>query len=146
MTPALIMLVIPGLPSYNGVEVYYLKGVIGLPIVISFRDRWYIFFFWKWAHWWRHRHRLDRFRFQNFQSPVLMCTYHTLFLWRNQKYYPRIITKHSSLTSTVIKTMKLVNCLFVELSFYGPVNPLCTFFCPTLTTALLESVEGREWP
>ena len=25
--------------SYNGVEVYYLKGVIGLPIVISFRDR-----------------------------------------------------------------------------------------------------------
>ena len=52
MTPALIMLVIPGLPSYNGVEVYYLKGVIGLPIVISFRDRGYIhifflFFFWK---------------------------------------------------------------------------------------------------
>ena len=36
-TPALIMLVV--LPSYNGVEVYYLKGVIGLPIVISFRDR-----------------------------------------------------------------------------------------------------------
>ena len=35
----LIMLVIPGLPLYNGVEVYYLKGVIGLPIVISFRDR-----------------------------------------------------------------------------------------------------------
>ena len=25
-------------PSYNGVEVFYLKGVIGLPIVISFRD------------------------------------------------------------------------------------------------------------
>ena len=70
MTPALIMLVIPGLPSYNAVEVYYLKGVIGLPIVISFRDRWYIhIFFWKWAHWWRHRHRLDRFRFQNFLSP-----------------------------------------------------------------------------
>ena len=69
MTPALIMLVIPGLPSYNGVEVYYLKGVIGLPIVISFRDRWYIhIFFGKWAHWWRHRHWLDRFRFQNFQS------------------------------------------------------------------------------
>ena len=47
MTPALIMLIVPGLPSYNGVEVYYLKGVIGLPIVISFRDRWYthIFFF-----------------------------------------------------------------------------------------------------
>ena len=42
MTPALIMLVIPGLPLYKGVEVYYLKGVIGLPIVISFRDRWYI--------------------------------------------------------------------------------------------------------
>ena len=39
MTPALLMLVIPGLPSYNGVEVYYSKGVIGLPIVISFRDR-----------------------------------------------------------------------------------------------------------
>ena len=31
-------------PSYNGIEVYYLRGVIGLPIVISFRDRWYIFF------------------------------------------------------------------------------------------------------
>ena len=31
MTPALIMLVIPGLPSYNGVEVNYLKGLIGLP-------------------------------------------------------------------------------------------------------------------
>ena len=45
MTPALIMLVIPGLPSYKGVEVYYLKGVIGLPIVISFRDRWYIHIF-----------------------------------------------------------------------------------------------------
>ena len=45
MTPALIMLVIPGLPSYNGVEVYYLKGVIGLPIVISFRDRWCIHIF-----------------------------------------------------------------------------------------------------
>ena len=45
MTPALNMLVIPGLPSYNGVEVYYLKGVIGLPIVISFRDRWYILIF-----------------------------------------------------------------------------------------------------
>ena len=74
MTPALIMLVVPGLPSYNGAEVYYLKGVIGLPIVISFRDRWYthiFFFFWKWAHWWRHRHRLDRFRFKNFQSPGL---------------------------------------------------------------------------
>ena len=27
------------------VEVYYLKGVIGLPIVISFRDRWYYIFF-----------------------------------------------------------------------------------------------------
>ena len=70
---SLIMLVIPGLPLYNGVEVYYLKGVIGMPIVISFRDRWYIhifFFFWKWAHWWRHCHRLDRFRFQNFQSPA----------------------------------------------------------------------------
>ena len=38
MMPALIMLVIPGLLSYNGAEVYYLKGVIGLPIVISFRD------------------------------------------------------------------------------------------------------------
>ena len=71
MTPALIMLVVPGLPSYNGAEVYYLKGVIGLPIVISFRDRWYThIFFWKWAHWWRHRHRLDRFIFQNFQSPA----------------------------------------------------------------------------
>ena len=34
MTPALIMLVVPGLPSYNGAEVYYLKGVIGLPIVV----------------------------------------------------------------------------------------------------------------
>ena len=48
MTPALIILVIPGLPSFNGVEVYYLKGVIGLPIVISFRDRviyTYFFFF-----------------------------------------------------------------------------------------------------
>ena len=45
MTPALIMLVIPGLPSYNGVEVYHLKGVIGLPIVISFRDRRYIHIF-----------------------------------------------------------------------------------------------------
>ena len=40
------MLVIPGLPSYNGVEVYYLKGIIELPIVISFRDRcYYIYFF-----------------------------------------------------------------------------------------------------
>ena len=40
------MLVIPGLPSYNGVEVYYLKGVIGLPTVISFRDIYiYIFYF-----------------------------------------------------------------------------------------------------
>ena len=45
MTPALIMLVIPGLPSYNGVEVNYLKGVIGLPIIISFHDRWYIYIF-----------------------------------------------------------------------------------------------------
>ena len=36
MTPALIMLVVPGLPSYNRAEVSYLKGVIGLPIVISF--------------------------------------------------------------------------------------------------------------
>ena len=61
-------------------------------------------------------------------------------------------------------------CLFV-LRFYGPVNPmgscrawsvyltthllgrlsllsglpvLCTFFCQKLTTALLESAEGRE--
>ena len=39
MMPALIMLVIPGRLSNNGVEGYYLKGVIGLPIVISFRDR-----------------------------------------------------------------------------------------------------------
>ena len=45
MRPALIMLVVPGLPSYNGVEVYYLKGVTGLPIVISFRDRLYTHFF-----------------------------------------------------------------------------------------------------
>ena len=45
MTPALIMLVVLGLPSYNGVEVYYLKGVIWLPIVISFRDRWYTHIF-----------------------------------------------------------------------------------------------------
>ena len=29
---------------YNGVEVYYLKGFIGLPIVINFRDRWYYIF------------------------------------------------------------------------------------------------------
>ena len=72
MTPALIMLVIPGLRSYNGVEMYYLKGVIGLPIVISFHDRWYYIVFccfFKWAHWWCHRHWLDWFRFQNFQSP-----------------------------------------------------------------------------
>ena len=47
MTPALIMLVLPGLPSYNGVEVYYLKGVIGLSIVISFvtGDIFFFFFF-----------------------------------------------------------------------------------------------------
>ena len=81
MTPALIMLVIPGLPSYNGVEVYYLKGVIGLPIVISFS--WQViytyFFGGKWAHWWRHRHRLDRFRFQNFQSPGLHIVRRSLF-------------------------------------------------------------------
>ena len=49
------------------------------------------------------------------------------------------------------------------LRFYGPVNPigscrarsvflttrlpvLCTFFRQKLTTALLESAEGREWP
>ena len=65
-----------------------------------------------------------------------------------------------------------VLCLFV-LRFYGPVNPmgscrarsvyltthllgrlsplsgspvLCTFFRQKLTTALLESAEGREWP
>ena len=56
MTPALIMLVIPRLPSYNGVEVYYLKGVIGQPIVISFRERRYIHIFLggggggEWAH------------------------------------------------------------------------------------------------
>ena len=96
MTPALIMHVIPGLPSYNGVKVYYLKGVIELPIVISFRDRWYIhFFFWKWAHWWRHRHRLDRFRFQNFQSPASLakhdmpclskqCRSRSVGFWRSQ--------------------------------------------------------------
>ena len=30
------MLVIPGLQSYNGFEVYYLKGVIGLPISLVF--------------------------------------------------------------------------------------------------------------
>ena len=36
MTLALIMLVIPELPSYNGVEVYHLKGVIGLPIALVF--------------------------------------------------------------------------------------------------------------
>ena len=30
------MLVIPGLPSYNGVEVNYLKGVIGLPMSLVF--------------------------------------------------------------------------------------------------------------
>ena len=39
------MLVIPGLPSYDRVEVYYLKGVIGLPIVISFVTGDIIFFF-----------------------------------------------------------------------------------------------------
>ena len=48
MTPALIMLVIPGLPSYNGVEVNYL-GLIGLPncqlsLVFVTGDI-YIFFF-----------------------------------------------------------------------------------------------------
>ena len=40
MTQALIMHVIPGLPSYNGVE-----KEIGLPIAISFCDRWYYIFF-----------------------------------------------------------------------------------------------------
>ena len=45
MTPALIMLVIPGLLSYNGAEVYYLKGVIEQPIIISFLDSWYYFYF-----------------------------------------------------------------------------------------------------
>ena len=49
MTPALIMLVIPGLPSYNGVEVNYLKVLIGLPncqlsLVFVTGDI-YIFFF-----------------------------------------------------------------------------------------------------
>ena len=48
MTPALIMLVVPRLPSYNGVEVYYLKGVIGsdyqLSLVFVTGDI-YIFFF-----------------------------------------------------------------------------------------------------
>ena len=38
-------------------------------------------FFWKWAHWWRHRHPLDRFRFQNFQSPDPQHR----FLWWNKK-------------------------------------------------------------
>ena len=36
------MLIIPGLPSYNGVEVYYLKGVLSLVFVTG--DI-YIFFF-----------------------------------------------------------------------------------------------------
>ena len=69
----------------------------------------------------------------------------------------------------------LLSSLLVVLSFYGPVKPmgscqaqsvyqftlllgrltcsplsgwpvLCTFFCQKLTTALLESAEGREWP
>ena len=94
MTPALIMLVVPGLPSYNGVEVYYLKGVLGLPIVISFRDRWYthffffFFFFRKWAHWWRHRHRLDRFRFQNFQSPATVPILKFHITWNKHILYP----------------------------------------------------------
>ena len=46
MTPALIMLVIPGLPSYNGFEVYYLKGVIGCQLSLVFvTGDIYIFFF-----------------------------------------------------------------------------------------------------
>ena len=39
------MLDVPWRPFFNGVKVYYLKEVIGLPIVISFRDRWYYIFF-----------------------------------------------------------------------------------------------------
>ena len=35
-----------GLPSYNGAEVYYLKGVIGLPLSLVFvTSDIYIFFF-----------------------------------------------------------------------------------------------------
>ena len=48
MMPVLIMLVIPGLPSYNGAEVYYLKGVIGLPILLVFVTGDIIFFFGNW--------------------------------------------------------------------------------------------------
>ena len=71
------------------------------------------------------------------------------------------------------KMMLDLSCVLFVLRFYGPVNPmgscwaqwvylttcllgrlsplsgwpiLCTFFCQKLTTALLESVEGREWP
>ena len=51
----------------------------------------YIFFFlfWKWAHWWRHRHRLDRFRFQNFKSPDWdpLSTYHTSSKICNSPFY-----------------------------------------------------------
>ena len=133
MTPALIMLVIPGLPSYNGVEVYYLKGVIGLPIVISFRDRGYIhFFFWKWAHWWRHHHRLDRFRFKNFQSPGFYSPVNPLgpcCAWSVHLSTP------FSWTGLVLQTEAVNQYLCT-----------CTFFSQKLITVHLESAERREWP
>ena len=53
----------------------------------------HIFFFWKWAHWWRHRHRLDRFRFQNFPSPGLHCLPKSLLwdAWHKWEEYLMII-------------------------------------------------------
>ena len=90
-------------------------------------------------------------------------------MWRgyaDDKVKQRLIQQSRGIT-----LRQTIRSLFV-LRFYGPVNPmgscrawsvylttrflgrlsplsgspvLCTFFCQKLTTALLESAEGREW-
>ena len=142
MTPALIMLVIPGLPSYNWVKVYYLKGVIGLQIVISFRNRWYyIFFFLEMGSLMTSWSSAGPIHISEFPEP---CPQH-MFSSRNKKKMDTFGWKkapYEELCITIYHDTPFLElwceCLFV-LRFYGPINAMgsCRARSFYLTTRLL---------
>ena len=94
----------------------------------------YIYIFWKWAHWWRHRHGLDRFRFKNFQSPgcrvcmpkcgaMSLLVKGTVRVWSGSRCSPRLGTQPAALH-------RCAWSLVIWVPLWGPLwGPLCRWPC-----------------
>ena len=119
-------------------------------------DIYIFFFFWKWAHWWRHRHRLDRFRFKNFQRPGwtrdLLVSSRTVHPTEPPRPTPLLFNKSILQPTGQVEVLKprqairLLSGWSVYVDRLSPLNNqyLCTFFCQKLITAFLNQRKRKK--